>query len=136
MDGARDLGELLRTIRPEVRPGEWVFVEGAQVPEVVRVDASVHEPEGLQVVVSREDAEVHGLRYDFVAAWIVLRVHSAIAAIGLTAAVATALTHAQISCNVIAGLRHDHLLVPADRASDSLAALQSLAELHALPSSS
>jgi hypothetical protein len=45
----------------------------------------------------------------------------------MTAAFATALADHGISANVIAGLHHDHLLVPdadADRAIDVLRALQ------------
>ena len=40
-----------------------------------------------------------------------------------SAAVSTALADAGVSCNVIAGYFHDHLLVPADRMADALAAL-------------
>jgi len=47
-------------------------------------------------------------------------------AVGLTAAVATALAAAGISCNVVAGACHDHLFVPVDRAGEALAALQAL----------
>jgi len=45
----------------------------------------------------------------------------------LTAAVSTALTRAGISCNVVAGHYHDHLLVPLDRVDDALIALSDLA---------
>ena len=71
----------------------------------------------------RDEADSLGLPYDFVAAWITLQVHSSLEAIGLTAAVSAALTEAKISCNVLAGFHHDHLLVPvadADRALEVL----------------
>jgi uncharacterized protein len=48
---------------------------------------------------------------------------SALDAAGLTAAISTALADAGLSCNVIAGYHHDHLLVPADRAPEALAVL-------------
>ena len=88
--------------------------------------ASVHEPEGWSLVLRRDDADTAGLTYDYVAAWITLRVYSSLAAVGLTAAVSSALAEAGISCNVIAGHHHDHLLVPhheADRALDILRGL-------------
>ena len=78
---------------------------------------------GLTVVLPRDEADSLGLSYDFVGAWITLQVHSSLEAIGLTAAVSAALTEAKISCNVLAGFHHDHLLVPvadADRALEVL----------------
>src|SRR5262245_32932657 len=107
------------------RPGTFVFatVDDRAGRGVPRAQASVREDEGLSVVLAREDADAAGIRYDFVAAWITLRVHSDLAAIGLTAAVSAALTAENISCNVIAGNYHDHLLVPVDRADDALAVL-------------
>ena len=52
--------------------------------------------------------------------------HSDLAAVGLTAAFSRALGDAGIACNVIAGVHHDHLIVPAERAGDALAALRAL----------
>jgi hypothetical protein len=48
--------------------------------------------------------------------------------VGLTAAVSRALTNAQISCNVVAGFHHDHLLVPASEAEQTLAVLIGLTQ--------
>ncbi|MEQ9005869.1 MAG: ACT domain-containing protein, partial [Pseudomonadales bacterium] len=41
-------------------------------------------------------------------------------------AVAAALTDAGISCNMVAGLRHDHLFVPEADADRALAVLQAM----------
>lgn len=122
MSGETDLGTLMATMAPEVRPGRFVYVM-ADGPVDAEVQASVVEPEGLSLVLRQEDANRLGLRYEYVAGWITLTVHSALAAVGLTAAVSAALAEARISCNVIAGYHHDHLLVPADRLDDALAAL-------------
>jgi hypothetical protein len=54
-------------------------------------------------------------------------VHSALDAVGLTAAVSRALADAGVSCNVIAGAHHDHLLVPFERGEEALAVLRGLA---------
>ncbi len=94
----------------------------------VELLATVREPEGVSAVITEADAEGLGLEYDFVAAWITLRVYSAAADVGLTAAVSTCLAAVGISCNVIAGLRHDHLLVPAHRADEAMAALVALSK--------
>jgi uncharacterized protein len=71
-------------------------------------------------------ADEHRLRYDYVAAWITLRVHSALDAVGLTAAVATALAAAGLSCNVVAGYHHDHLFLPYDHAETAMRVLHDL----------
>jgi uncharacterized protein len=129
MPAERDLETLLRSARPEVRRGTFVFVvvHDEALLDQLDPDATIRETEGLTVVVRRERADALGVPYDYLAAWITLRVHSALDAVGLTAAVSTALARAGISCNVIAGYHHDHLLVPADRAADALEALSGLA---------
>ena len=75
------------------------------------------------MILERQQAERLGLGFDYVAAWITLTVHSALDAVGLTAAFASALGDAGISCNVVAGYYHDHLFVgraDAQRAMDVL----------------
>lgn len=123
-DGERDLAVLLATMRPELNDGEWVFCSVSELPPGVEPIATIREPEGLSVVVARATADMHGWAYGFVAEWITLTVHSALDAVGLTAAVATRLTEHDISCNVVAGRLHDHLFVPADRADEAVAVLQ------------
>lgn len=115
---------------PQGRPGIFVFVTVDAWPDDVEVLASVVEAEGLSLVVARQDADRLGFRYDFLAGWITLQVHSALAAVGLTAAVSAAMTDAGISCNVLAGYHHDHLLVPLDRVEQALTVLRDLAERH------
>jgi uncharacterized protein len=125
----RDLDRLLAAMDPVRRPGEWVFASlpgGHAAAASLPSAATVVEDEGTTHVVERHIADEHGLPYDFVAAWLTLRVHSALDAVGLTAAVAGALAEAGVSCNVLAGAHHDHLLVPVDRADDALVALARL----------
>ena len=129
MSGVTDLEELIRSMRPEAREGEFVIatVEALHVVGLP-AEAIIHEDEGPTVVMRREDADRFEIAYDFVAAWITLTVHSDLAAVGLTAAFSTALADAGISCNVLAGYHHDHLLVPADRRDDALEVLAALTE--------
>ena len=97
------------------------------VPAGVDPIATVREEEGLTLVLARAEADAAGLEYGPVLAWITLRVQSALEDVGLTAAVSAQLTTAQISCNVVAGLHHDHIFVPAERGDEAcglLAALQ------------
>ena len=125
MAGETDLPTLLRTLRPTVRVGEYVYVT-RPTPEVVDAQAMVVEDEGVTYVLARAEADRRGWVYDFVAGWITLQVHSSLAAVGLTAAVSAALTAAGISANVLAAHHHDHVLVPVDRVADALSALARL----------
>jgi predicted N-acetyltransferase YhbS len=129
MTGEKNLKALLAGMHPVQRDGEYVYVLWPYGrPLVAGMEAAVREAEGLTVVLPRAVADREGLRYDFVAAWITLEVHSALEAVGLTAAVSKALTEARISCNVLAGFHHDHLLVPV---ADAPRALEVLAGLSA-----
>ncbi len=110
----------MTALDPVRRPGEFVFALG----DVAGAEATVREDEGTTVVLARERADELGLAYDFVAAWITLRLHSQLDAVGLTAAFSRALADAGIGCNVLAGLHHDHLLVPAERADEAIEILR------------
>lgn len=127
MTGVTDLGLLIRTLRPDAIDGLWFFATVEPGTDVDAV-ATVRESEGLSVVVGSSEAERLGLDLSRPYRWITLRVHSSLEAVGLTAAVSAALTAHGISCNVIAGAFHDHLLVPAGRLDDALFALMQLSE--------
>jgi hypothetical protein len=90
------------------------------------VDAFIREPEGLTVVLGEADAIRLGLPIAFRAAWLTLGVTSDLEAVGLTAAFSAALAQAGISCNVMAGVGHDHLFVPLDKADAAMAVLLEL----------
>ncbi len=124
-DGA---GSLLRALSPRLVDGEFAYVEveTALPPGVVPV-AVVREAEGACAIVPREAAERAGLAPDAGPfRQITLEVHSDLRAVGLTAAVSDALARAGIACNVVAGLRHDHLFVPAVDALRALGVLRAL----------
>lgn len=129
MSGERDLRTLLSGMRPELHEGTYVFctVDAATVPAGTAPVATVLEPEGLTLVLRQEDADAAGLAYDYTAGWITLRIHSALDAVGLTAAFASELGAHGLSCNVIIGYHHDHLFVAADRAAEAVAVLEGLA---------
>lgn len=130
MTAQRDLARLLATLEASAREGEFAFVSRpAADPALAAVaDASVREAEGVTYVVPCGVADAHGLAYDFRAVWLTLGVHSALDAVGLTAAVAGALARHGIPCNVLAGFHHDHLLVAAERRDDALAVLAALSQ--------
>lgn len=130
-----DLGSLLAGMEPKLHAGTYVFVT---LPAGLRVEpddvvASIREPEGMSVIMAEASALECGLVPVFRCAWITLTVHSDLEAVGLTAAFAAALGQAGISCNVVAGTRHDHIFVPVGRAGDALLALQQLQSSHSVP---
>ncbi|PNS15305.1 hypothetical protein CAC42_5476 [Sphaceloma murrayae] len=57
-----------------------------------------------------------------------LQVYSSLEGVGLTAAIANALTAINLPCNVVAALKHDHIYVPEDRADEAMMALHRLVE--------
>ena len=127
MAGMTDLDEMLRTLTVSVRPERYTFVSVADDVDLGDgVAAVLTEAEGTTVVTTVARAEAEGWPVDFEAAWLTLDVHSALEAVGLTAAFSAALGAAEIPCNVLAGFHHDHLLVPADRADDAVAVLEGL----------
>ena len=129
MAGETSLTTLLRSMSPQLNAGEYVFctlVDG-QFPEGLEIVGSFREQEGLTLILERSQAERTGFDFDYVAAWITLNVHSALEAVGLTAAFASALGKAGISCNVIAGYYHDHLFVGQADAERAMQVLRDLA---------
>jgi uncharacterized protein len=128
MAGETSLQTLIRSMSPELNDGDYVFcsVANAGVLNGVEALGSFREREGLTVILECQQAEALGLSFDYLAAWITLNVHSALEAVGLTAAFASALGQAGISCNVIAGFYHDHLFVGKDDANKALSVLRQL----------
>lgn len=127
MPGETDLARMLATLDVVRRPGRFAFVTGEWPSLAPVAAATIHEDEGPTYVVTVEQATLAGAPVDFEAAWLTLTVHSALEAVGLTAAFSAALGEAGIPCNVLAGYHHDHLLVPADRVDDAVSVLRSLA---------
>lgn len=127
--GERSLASLLAGLAPTLAEGVYVYArlaEGDDIPDGLAPFAVIREPEETALVVRREAAEAAGLRHVFPARLITLQVNSSLAAIGLTAAIAAQLAAAGIPANVIAGLHHDHLLVPEANAADALVLLKDL----------
>ena len=111
-----------------MEPVLWAEPYGFAVatgPLAMQPFATVAEAEGLTVVAPLAALAAAGMSSD---PWarISLTVHSDLAAVGLTAAFATALAAEGISCNVIAGVHHDHLFVQWDRREAALAVLVAL----------
>ncbi|MCP3409108.1 ACT domain-containing protein [Bradyrhizobium sp. CCGB01] len=129
MTGEHDLDALLRTMKPELLDGTFVFctlAPSATIPATFSPVLTFREREGTTLVILREQAEAAGLHYAFPARLITLTVHSALDAVGFLAAITARLAEAGISVNAVSAFHHDHLFVPADKADAAMAVLQEM----------
>lgn len=115
--------EMIAGMSPDLRPGAFVFVTGAEEAKMARAIAMFREAEGLSLVLPAAEAPKAGPRMRL----ITLRVHSALEGVGLTAAVSSALADAGIPANVVAAFHHDHVFVPEAMAEEALSVLRALA---------
>ena len=132
MTGETDLNTLIAQMRPMLDPEPYVFCTFANrtFQDLVEYEAIglFAETEGTTAILPVERARELGLAD---AEWfrrITLTVHSSLEAVGLTAAIAEALTGKGISANVVAAYFHDHVFVPAERAEEAMEALRNLAQ--------
>jgi hypothetical protein len=124
-------------MKPKLKSGRYFFCTSND-PSVLsalsdRSLATFREDEGTALVLTEEDATLHGFDVSMPMSWIVLEVFSALDGVGLTAGVATALADERIPCNMIAAYHHDNVFVPeqmAARAVEILHEVQRPASAH------
>ena len=131
--GETDLKKLISGMRPNLNAGDFVFCSISRNSEELyssiprdRVIMEFKEREGITLILDKNDADKFCLKYDYVAAWLTLEIHSALDAVGLTAAVSSSLAAADISANVVAAYHHDHIFVNAKDGTKALDVLESL----------
>jgi uncharacterized protein len=130
MAGEKNLQHLLKTLQPKHNIGDYVF---CTVKDVTAINLSevilfFKEEEGHTIIITKELADILQLPYTFTAAWITLKVHSSLEAVGLTAAFAAALSKEGISCNVVAAFYHDHIFVAKKDAAKAMETLIRLSQ--------
>jgi uncharacterized protein len=128
MPAEHDLTLLLRHMRPVLHPAPYGYAV-AEPGTVKAPFALIAEAEGMTVIAPLSALEAAGLAGAEPMARISLTVHSALTAVGLTAAIAAALAARGISANVVAGFHHDHILLPWDRRAEAMDALQALSDV-------
>ena len=129
MYGIIDINTLLKEMKPVLDETKYVFTTKEcfeLTEEIVKLKpiATFLEKEGMTLVISQEQADIHHFTYGVVLQKITLEVHSSLEAVGLTAAISAALTKKNISANVIAGHYHDHVFVPYHQAQLALQTLE------------
>ncbi|MEO6981177.1 MAG: ACT domain-containing protein [Mucilaginibacter sp.] len=130
MAGETDLAALLRSMKPKLNEGDYVFCTVATLDNIdpKEIISLFKEEEGWTVILNKTLADSLGLSYTYIAAWITLTIHSSLESVGLTAAFATALGNEGISCNVMAAYYHDHIFVAKGDAGRAMEALQKLSD--------
>jgi hypothetical protein len=130
MQGETNLQSLLSSMSPELHAGDYVFctVTDTSYIDQQKIISYFRETEGLTIIIAKDFADELQLAYSFVAAWITLKVHSSLEAVGLTAAFSAALAGQNISCNVIAGFYHDHIFVNKSNAGKAIVVLTNLSK--------
>lgn len=128
MAGEKNLDQLMNTLSAKLEDGVFVFLTIAQghAPEGIPPQMMFREAEAATLIVLREEAEAHGLAYEYPCRMITLDVHSSLEAVGFIARIASALAARGISTNPVSGYYHDHLFVPLGREHDALQVLEHL----------
>ena len=130
MNGENDLNILLKTMKPKLNFGEYVFCTVSDMTYLNDQDVVLFfkEEEGNTVILKKEVADKLKLEYSFIASWITLTVHSSLNAVGLTAAFSKALSDEGISCNVVAAFYHDHIFVDRNDTENALCILNTFSK--------
>ena len=129
MSGETDLTTLFSSLKVKKSDEIYVFVSCApeDVPANIASIMRFEEEEGTSLILARNEAERHGLAYEFESVMITLDIHSSLEAVGFMAKIASALAAQQIPVNPVAGFYHDHLFVPVQVADKAVIILQEMA---------
>lgn len=134
MPGETQLATLLANMEPTLHIGRWVFasMSSAKFNELLktlpldRLQGLYQEAEGVSLILDEKSAISQGIDYQESFSCISLSIHSSLEAVGLTAAISTALAKENISANVVAAYYHDHIYVPQHQAEAAIKCLKAL----------
>ena len=138
MRGEKDCSQIIQKMSPSLQAQRYVFctIQDAKYGDFAHCHpiGSFIEREGLTLILEEEKAQKEEFSYEGVFQCITLNVHSSLHAVGLTAAVSTALARHNISANMMAGYFHDHIFVSSEQANDALRILRTMSEQKKLDS--
>lgn len=127
-----DLSVLLKNLNPMASSENYVFttlpVDKLSSTLVSVAKGMFQEREGTTLILPVTAAKHANLQFEGYYRCITCEVHSSLDAVGMTAAMSTALGNAGISANVVAAYYHDHIFVPAEKVDVALDVLTSLSK--------
>jgi len=131
MTGEKNLNTLIQSMQPKLIEEEYVFCS-VPVEEFASLNINpvclFREEEGITLIVSKQQAELANLDYEYVCRMITLVVHSSLEAVGFLATITNKLAENNISANAVSAYYHDHLLVPANKAEQAMHILTSMSK--------
>jgi len=106
-----------QSLKPQLNSGKYVFVQLISISEIDKSEiiCFLNEGKSYSVILNEEYAKENNLFYEHINAWITLKLNSSLDSIGLTSLFSKALADLKISCNVVAGYKHDHIFVNYDK---------------------
>ncbi|WP_397363554.1 ACT domain-containing protein [Olleya sp. R77988] len=130
MLGETNLSQLIKGMTPKLNQGEYVFCTIKDLNTIDRNSTlcEFKEAENTTIVIEKSKADALQLKYDYIASWITLTIHSSLEAVGLTAMFSSELAKHNISCNVIAAYYHDHIFVDKKDATKAIRVLTNLSK--------
>lgn len=131
MPGEVDLDKLLASLDPVLDAREFAYASvphGTVLPAGLQPLGLFHEDEGLTLIAPATELAAAGILALAGLARLTMMVQSSLEAVGMTAAMAAALTRSGISANVVAAYHHDHIFVPWERRNEAMAVLRALAD--------
>ena len=119
---------LIKNMQPQLHKGTYVFCTVPEISiEILQNCIMIFkEEEGFTFILDKQYAYKVAIQYQYVAAWITLKVNSSLEATGFTTAFSRALSDEGISCNVVAAYHHDHIFVPLNDGEKAMNALKNL----------
>ena len=123
MPGISNLPTLLKSMRPKLVRGEFVFCSvHSKTYANLNPLLVFREDEGITVVLEKKIADKNNLKYQDSETWalITLTVHSDLSAVGFLAAITTKLAKSGIPVNAVSAYYHDHLFVPHTMANKAM----------------
>lgn len=126
MSGETNLTTLLKNMEPVLHEAVYVFCTTSIPLNVDNLNpvCLFQEAEGTTLILQQAQADAANLPYASTFRMITLSIHSSLEAVGFLAAITGKLADYGISVNPVSAYYHDHLFVPAAKATEVMALLK------------